>query len=170
MSILSSKLLIGCLVIIAILVLLYFIGNKSVRASVTIQGSPEKVWEKLTNMEEVKQWNQVLVPLQGEMKEGATINYRFFQEEGGKPSEMNARVVSLEPQSLIHQRGGIPGVITFNHHYRISPQGDKTEVLIEENYRGIMVPFWDPAPVESAYVRLLNHLKDRMEDGTDRED
>lgn len=165
-SILSSKWGLAALAVLAGLLILFLIGKKSVQAEVVINASPQKVWTVLTDFSEVKKWNDVLIPMQGTLEEGTTISYEFYQEKGGKATAMNAKVKQVDEHELIHQQGGIPGVLTFNHRYIITPNGQETSVQILEKYRGVMVPFWNPNPVEKAYERLLKSLKQKVENTT----
>ncbi|KXX71835.1 SRPBCC family protein [Flammeovirga sp. SJP92] len=139
------------------------IGKKSVSTHVQINTSPEKVWETLFNAENVKKWNKVLIPIKGDLQEGNVINYDFYQDENGKSSRINATVEEIVHQKMIQQKGGVPLVLTFNHQYLIEPSPSGTTVRIHEEYRGVMVPFWNPAPVEKAYERLLHQLKNFIE-------
>ncbi|NME68223.1 SRPBCC family protein [Flammeovirga aprica] len=139
------------------------IGKKSVSTQVQINTSPEKVWSVLSNAETVKQWNKVLIPLKGQLKEGSVINYEFYQDEGGKASKIDAKVEKIIEQKMINQKGGVPLILTFDHKYILESSPSGTTVKIHEEYKGIIVPFWNPSPVEKAYERLLNQLKDYIE-------
>ena len=57
----------------------------------------------------------------------------------------------------------MPFILTFNHKYTLESANDGTRLIIHEDYRGIMVPFWNPTPVEKAYERLAMDLKTRVE-------
>lgn len=163
MAILSSKWLIGLLVVALVLLVLYLTGKKSVQAEIRIRATTDEVWAVLMDVPKVKEWNPVLIPLEGELKEGATLKYEFHQDDEKKATVMNAQVKQLIPNKLIRQKGGMVGLLTFDHQYLLEAMGEETRVSIREQYRGIMVPFWNPAPVEAAYERLLHHLKERME-------
>lgn len=154
---------ISVLVILCILVFLYMIGKKSVHAEVDIDANPTLVWSILTDVENASVWNSVLVPESGQLKVGNTIEYAFYQNEGGEPSRMSAKVHELVEEQLINQKGGMPFVIEFDHRYLMEKSSSGTKLMIKENYRGIMVPFWNPQPVEQAYQRLLNALKKEAE-------
>jgi len=160
----TSKITITILILISVLLILFLIGRKSVNAEIAINASTEEVWSVLTDVNRVKEWNHVLIPIQGELKEGTKITYEFYQEENGKAATMGATVRKLIPNNLINQSGGIPGVLTFNHKYTLEATQTGSIVRIEEKYRGIMVPFWNPQPVELAYGRLLEQLKERVEE------
>jgi len=164
MAMLGSKWALLVLIPISVLVILFVLGKKSVQAEVKIEATPDQVWTTLTDVARVKEWNTVLIPKEGSLQIGNTIKYAFYQEEGGKPAEMNAKVRQLTPNALINQAGGMPGILTFDHKYILTQEEEYTLVRIQEEYRGIMVNFWNPEPVERAYERLLGLLKKRIEE------
>jgi hypothetical protein len=148
--------------IVAILVILVLTGRKSVHHEISIQASPDKVWEVLTDTDSYDSWNPVMKLLEGEIKEGNKVTYRFTQD-AENVSEIASRVKKVIPNQLLNQGGGIPLVLTFDHKYMLEPSGAGTKMTIHEDYRGIGVNFWNPAPVEKAYARLNEALKARVE-------
>ena len=164
MDLLSSKWFLGLGLLILILLLLYFTGKKSVESEIQISSTKENVWKVLTDISMIKEWNKVLVPVEGDFAKGAKIKYQFYQDENGEAAFIMATVAEFKEAELINQRGGIPGILTFNHQYILEEKGELTQVRIREEYRGIMVNFWNPEPVEKAYGRLLISLKERIED------
>ena len=164
MEFLSSKWFIGVFIVLILLVVLVFTGKKSVHTEVSIERSKEDVWKILTDFTTVKEWNKVLVPIDGTLELGNKVKYEFFQDEDGKPVVMEATVKQIEVGNLINQKGGTTGILTFNHQYILSESGNSTTVQIKEEYRGVMVNFWNPQPVEKAYYRLLLSLKQKAEE------
>ena len=150
------------LIILAILVGLYFVGNKSVHHEIMIDASPEKVWSVLINTDQYDDWNPVMKLLEGKVKEGNKVKYRFTQEVD-KVSDIPSNVKQIIPHKLLNQGGGMNGVITFDHRYILEEKNNQTKVTIHEDYQGIYVNFWNPAPVEAAYKRLNEALKTRVE-------
>ena len=163
MAILTSKWIISILlVLLLVLVILYLLGRKSVHSEIVIQASPAEVWSVLTDVQKMKEWNPVLVPVEGELKEGATLKYKFFQKSSNAVV-ISARVKQMVEGKLLNQSGGIVGILTFDHKYILEPSNGGTKVIIHEDYRGIAVPFWNPNLVEKAYSRLNKALQDRIE-------
>ena len=160
---LKSKWFLVSLFFVLILGTLFMLGKKSVQTEITTSAAASKVWQAISSTEKVKEWNSVLIPLEGNLSEGETVKHEFFQEEGGKAAVMNAKVIKVDNEQMINQRGGIPGILTFNHQYIIEGGEAETQIIIHEEYRGLMVPFWNPAPVETAYGRLLGQLKSFLE-------
>ena len=153
--------MIAALILVSVLLILSLLGRKSVKSEILIPASPQAVWNVLTDLEKVKEWNPVLIPIEGELKEGATIRYEFHQDDANS-SIIPATVKKIAVGKLLNQAGGVPGVLTFNHKYILEEMENHTRLTIHEEYRGIYVPFWNPAPVELAYGRLAEALKERV--------
>ena len=159
---LKSTLILSILILlVASIIILYIRGNKSVHAEIIIQAEESYVWSALTNLDSVRKWNSILVPIEGELKEGGAIKYTFY-EEGKDPAVMSAKVVTIQENRLINQRGGIVGILTFNHRYELEPIYGATKVTIHETYKGIGVNFWNPSSVQVAYEKLLLQLKNEV--------
>ena len=158
----TSKWTLVILAILAILLILYMIGNKSVHNEIIIDASPEEVWAILSDTDNYDSWNPVMKLVKGELREGSKVTYQFTQDEQSV-SEITATVQQIIPYKLLNQSGGIPIVLTYNHKYILEPHDNGTKVIIHEDYRGIYVNFWNPQPVEEAYGRLNNALKEKVE-------
>jgi len=137
--------------IIALLLILVLTGRKSVHHEIVVNASPEKVWS-----------NPVMKLLEGEVKEGNKVKYRFTQDANNS-SEIPSNVKKVIPNKLLNQGGGLPFILTFDHKYILEPSGNGTKLIIHEDYRGIGVNFWNPAPVEVAYGRLNKAIKNHVE-------
>lgn len=148
--------------VLALLIILVITGRKSVHHEITINATPAEVWNTLYNMSDYPNWNPVMQLMDGTVQEGNKVKYKFTQDENTS-SEITSTVVKVEPYKLLNQKGGIPLVLTFNHKYILEPSGNGTKVTIHEDYTGIGVNFWNPQPVEEAYKRLNNALKNRVE-------
>ena len=144
-----------------VLVALALAGCKSVDAQLTIPAPPEKIWSVLMEGENYGEWNPVLVEVDGEFEEGATLTYQMMTESG-EPTEVEARVIKLDPRRELNQAGGIWGILTFDHHWLLEPVEGGTRVTQHEDYTGIGVLFWDPSWFESAYGRGNQALRDRV--------
>lgn len=158
----KSFIYIALAVIAVALVVLYFTGKKSAHSEVVINAPAQKVWQVLTDTQQYPQWNPTLQLAKGELATGNKVTYQFTQDAENS-YEVTATVRAIEPNKLLHQNGGMPLILTYDHRYILQPQGDKTHVTIHEDYRGIGVNFWQPTAVEEAYKRLNEALKIRAE-------
>ena len=108
-----------------------------------------------------KAWNPVLVPIEGELREGEKIKYQMTQPDG-KQSDVMARVKKMVELKELNQGGGIPGILTFDHKWQLERVDGGTRVIQHEEYRGIGVWFWDESWVEPAYARANEALRKRV--------
>ena len=162
MALLKSKWFLFVGIPLIILIILYFLGRKSVHAEIKINASPSEIWSILIDKSSYNEWNTVLIPIKGDLIEGETVEYKFYQDENTK-TVIPSKVKKMIENELLNQGGGIPGVLTYNHQYILEETQEGTRLTIHEDYRGIGVPFWNPSPVHKAYERLCGDLKNRAE-------
>ena len=146
---------------IVIIMPLVFLSCKAVHTEITIPADPEIIWSVLSDTPGYKAWNPVLVPIEGDLREGEKIKYQMTQPDG-KQSEITARVKKMVELRELNQCGGIPGILTFDHKYLLKPVDEGTQVTQHEEYRGIGVLFWDSGWVEPAYRKVNEALRDRV--------
>lgn len=161
MSILSSRWFLSIVAVLLVLVVLYLLGRKTVHTEILIAAEPGEVWSVLVDRPGYRDWNPVLVPLEGELREGATLTY-LMTGPGDQQTEVKTRVVVLVEEEHLNQRGGVPGVLTFDHHWRLERVDGGTQVTQHEEYRGIGVLFWDPGWVTPAYEKANQGLRDQV--------
>ena len=148
--------------ILSALIILSLTGSKSVHHEIMIDASPEKVWSVLTDTDNYDSWNPVMKLLEGTVQEGNKVLYQFTQD-AENISEIPSKVKSVKANRLLNQGGGMPFVITFDHRYILEENGEQTKLIIHEDYKGLYVHFWNPAPVQEAYQRLNEAIKERVE-------
>lgn len=145
----------------SVVIAMSLLGHKSVHAELVIPAAPEQVWAVLTDAKGYAEWNPVFVDVQGEHALGSTLTYQM-KDQSGKTTEVKATVVAFEPERELNQFGGIRGVLTFDHHWYLTPVEGGTKVTQHEEYRGIGVWFWDPSWFETAYAQANEALRDRV--------
>ena len=155
------KIILPLLVLIVVIALLAITGKSSVHQEILIQSTPEKVWNTLLNTGDYS-WNPVMQLQHGELEEGQKVTYLFTQDEETS-YEINTKVVKITKDSLLHQRGGVPMIITFNHKYILQKKDSGTLLIIHEDYSGIYTHFWKTTAVNDAYARLGNAIKKQVE-------
>ena len=100
--------------------------------------------------------------LEGQITPGTKVKYRFTQSEDNS-YEIGSKVKTVEQNRLLNQGGGIPLILNFDHKYILESKGSTTTLTIHEDYGGIGVYFWNPAPVQLAYACLAEAIKARSE-------
>ena len=148
-------------VVLVALVSLALTGSKSVQAERVIPHPAEAIWAVLTDPDGYEHWNPILVRAEGWFEEGRTMRYLMRTADGGA-TPVESLVRHLVDEREINQFGGMRGVLTFEHRWRLEPAAQGTRVIQQEKYRGIGVWFWNPAWVESAYRDALVALENRL--------
>ncbi len=161
MAVLTSKRIMAVGVSIVLVLLFFFLGRKSVHTELVIEASPRQIWEVLMNKEEYEKWNRVLIPIKGEIEQGNKLTYKLVQPDGNS-IDIGMKATKLIPLKLLNQRGGFPGVFTYDHRYILEPVGNNTKVTIHEDFKGIAVLFWDMGWVQQAYTDLNTSLRQHI--------
>ena len=149
-----------------VIMALTLMGGGTVHTEIVIPAPPSAVWSVLTDEAGYKEWNPVLIPIEGNFQQGEKIKYRMIQPDG-KESEVKAKVIEVTTEKVLNQFGGIWGILTFNHKWILNPVDGGTEVTQHEEYRGIGVLFWDYSWVEPTYAQANEALKKRVMETVD---
>ncbi len=159
---LPSKWVVGALVVVTVLVVLALTGAKAVHAERVIPHSAGAIWTALMDTGRYGEWNPIFVSAEGRFEEGGTVRYAMQTSDGGT-TPVEPVVRRLVGEREINQFGGMRGVLTFDHTWRLEPVDGGTRVTQHEEYRGIGVWFWDPAWVQEAYRDALAALEQHLE-------
>ncbi len=162
MGTLASKWYPVILIVGAIAVVLYALGHKSTKTEIFIEAAPELVWQVLTDISRYEEWNTVLLPLGDEvLQQGKRIKYVFIQADKKLPFIISLMVRQSVNDALLYQSAGIPGIFTLKQAYFLYPTEGGTRLVMQEDYRGVAVNFWDPEHVQTAYQKMHQLLAGR---------
>lgn len=153
---------IGVLVLLAMIVVVGLVARKSVKAEVVVGASPAEVWAVITDTASYGEWNPIFVHYQGTFAPGNTMQLRMKMGEE-PPTPVQVQVKAFVPNEWIHQGGGYPVILTYDHNWYLEPVAGGTRVTQYEYYTGFYVLFWDPAPALRAYEQGNRNLKARLE-------
>lgn len=137
-------------------------GCKSVHTEIVINAEPEKVWHVLSSTDQYPDWNPTFIKADGRYVEGEKVKYRFKEDED-KEYDIESTVKKVEENKFLNQQGGMWGIITFDHQYKLEKVSEGTKLIQHEKYAGLYVPFWNPDGVEAVYERANVALKSRVE-------
>ena len=138
-----------------------FVSCATVHTETVIEAPPAAVWAVLTDTQAYKEWNPVLIPIEGKLAQGETLRYQMV-EPGKDPVEVKSKVKRIVEEKLLNQSGGVWGILTYDHRWMLEPVDGGTKVTQHEEYRGIGVWFWDYSWVEPAYAEANEKLKQRV--------
>lgn len=148
--------------VLAALISLSLFSRRSVRATLTIKATPEEIWRVLTDAESYPRWNSVHVSVEGVFEPGATLVVEARNPDQSI-SILTPKVERVVANQLIHQTGGVPAVLAYDHRWQLDPVEGGTRVTQEEAYQGIGVLFLDEVRLAAGYRRSLIQLRDLLE-------
>ena len=84
-----------------------------------------------------------------------------------EPVSVDVTVEDFVKGEWLHQSGGYPTFLTYDHNWYLEAVPEGTKVIQYEYYTGLYVLFWDPSPAQLAYEESNKNLKTRLETVTD---
>ena len=148
--------------ILALLVLTSLLIKKSVRAEIVIAAKPEAVWATITNPATYGEWNPIFVAYEGAFGEGNSLSLQMKMGEAD-PVMVDVKVKNFVVEEWLHQSGGYPTFLTYDHNWYLEAVPEGTKVIQYEYYTGLYVLFWDPSPALLSYKESNENLKARLE-------
>jgi len=137
------------------------LGKKTFQVEIVIPAPPATVWAVLMATEKYPEWNPTFVEVSGLYEVGGTVLNKV-RDPDGKVLEMTATVAEVVANKTLRQRGGIWGIITFDHQWLLEPVAGGTKVTQHEVDRGLYLWIWDSSWIEPAYARTNEALKTRV--------
>jgi hypothetical protein len=138
-------------------------GCKTVTAETVVAARPATVWRVLSDARGFEHWNPVHVRVEGAFREGEVLKVHV-KDGAGKVSAFDSTVRSVVPERELAQGGGVPGLLTFSHRFRLEAVAGGTRVVQRETFRGVGVLFVDLDWVEPGYRSVNAALKKRAEE------
>lgn len=134
-------------------------------ASSTINATPEKVWEVLTDGPGFTSWDSGIEKFEGTISPGEKIKL-YSEVSPGRAFPL--KVSEFEPGRLLVFTGGMPlGLFKGVRTYRMRPVGEGTEFHMREEFSGPMLPMiWRSMPdLGPSFTKFAEGLKARVEAG-----
>ena len=109
----------------------------SYRATTTINAPPETIWQILTDGAKYADWDPHMIRLEGRIAPGEqlTVYTKLAPERAFKPT-----VREYEANRHMVWQSGMPlGLFKGARTFTLKPQGDSTEVTLQEEFSGPML-------------------------------
>ena len=166
----TNMILLGAAVISGLFALAQ-LGRHDLRTETTINATPERVWQVITDTAAYPQWNPVIVRLEGQLHPGQTIE---FENRTGKNSMIfRPTILKADQYRELRWLGRLwlPRLFDGEHYFILTPtpDGKKTHLQHGENFKGLLVPFvrnWLNGEIKTGFTRINDALKTRAEDRT----
>lgn len=151
----------GVPTIMALLVIASFSTRKVFHVETTVDAPPQAVWAVLMDTAAYPSWNPTVVHVDGTYEIGVALKTKV-KDPDGKILEMTNTVTALERNKELRQKGGLPGIITYDHQWLLEPFNGGTKIIQHEVDRGALLWFWNSDWIEPAYLRASEALADRV--------
>ena len=87
-----------------------------------------------------------------------------MHKPNGNELVIHPKVQVLDPGRELTWGGGVPGIFTGRHVFRLEPLPDgRTRLVHEESFRGIAVPFAELGTIEEGYEQVNRSVAARVE-------
>ena len=138
---------------------------KTMSAAILIDARPMDVWAVLTDLSRYSEWNPLFREASGEIAVGERIKLRSVHPASGRMMTVKPKIVTAEAGVELRWASSLPGIISGDHSFALTPAGGGTQVVQTESFRGLLVPLSGKtlARAEASFAELNEALKKRVE-------
>lgn len=138
---------------------------KTMSATIQIDAPPMTVWAVLTDLSRYPEWNPLFREASGEVAVGKRIKLRSVHPANGRMMTVKPKIVAAEPGAELRWTSSLPGIISGEHSFTLSPVDGGTRLVQSESFRGLLVPFSGKtfARSDASFRELNEALKERAE-------
>jgi hypothetical protein len=143
---------------------------KTFTREVVVSAPKARVWQTLTDFDAYEQWNPYITRAQGEARAGSTIDLRI-EPPGEEAIAASAEVLIVRTKRKLEwqRRRYLPGVLDLESTFRLFQLGGgHVRVVYHGRYEGLLAPLSEHEAAARGVKRMLEALKRRVEDKTDR--
>jgi len=139
-----------------------------ISAATQIAASPEQVWAILADLASYPQWNPLFREASGQLSAGNRITLKSTHPVNGRTMTVKARVLAAEPARELRWRSSLPGLMTGEHSFTLTPIEGGTRLVQTEIYSGLLAHFSSKttSSFQTSFQTLNDAIKDRAENRT----
>lgn len=142
------------------------IFNRSVYTETIINAPIDKVWEELTNFEEMPNWSKSLQKIEGDFSKNGQTEVHFMDNKG-KVGVYKHQLIHFEQGKLFGWSDPFFLGITDNHKYQLEKISEnKTKLIQSDEANGFATMFMGNFIMKfflKAYIEFNETLKARIE-------
>ncbi len=141
---------------------------RELRTEIMIDAPPDRVWDVLTDVRSMGDWNPFIKEVDKEFAKGERMRI-ILAPPNRRPMTIRPRVLAVSPGRELRWGGhlGVPGLFDGEHVFEIHPAGEEsTRFVHREEFGGLLVPMlWRMLDTDTRQgFEEMNHaLKDRAE-------
>jgi hypothetical protein len=109
-----------------------------ISAAAQINASPQHVWTILADLTSYPQWNPLFRQASGQLTAGSTVTLKTVRPGTGRVMTVKVKVLAAEPGAQLSWVSSLPGIITGEHSFTLTPVDGGTRLVQTETYRGLL--------------------------------
>ena len=109
-----------------------------ISAAVQIDAPPEKVWAILADLASYPQWNPLFREASGQPTAGSTLTLQTVRPGTERVMTIKVKVLTADPGAQLRWVSSLPGIITGEHNFALTPADGGTRLVQTETYRGLL--------------------------------
>jgi hypothetical protein len=136
-----------------------------ISAAIQIAASPEQVWAVLADLASYSQWNPLFREASGQLSAGDKITLKSIHPVNGRTMTVKASVLAAEPARELRWRSSLPGIMTGEHSFALTPAEGGTRLVQTETYSGLLAHFSAKTTnrFQASFQTLNQAIKERAE-------
>lgn len=135
--------------------------TKEIKTAITINESPEKIWDILTDLSEYQNWNTFIKKIEGELKIGERLTV-IIQPENSSKMTFKPIVLECEEKKILKWKGKfiIGGLFDGTHIFELIDNKNGTTTFKQsEIFEGILVRFFNLDNTKRGFEKMNKELK-----------
>jgi hypothetical protein len=138
---------------------------KTMSATIQIDAPPEAVWAVLTDLARYPEWNPLFREAAGQVAVGNRITLRSVHPANGRLMTVKPKITVADPGAELRWVSSLPGIISGEHHFALTPVDGGTRLEQGETFRGLLAafPLKTFTRAEVSFQGLNEALKKRAE-------
>jgi hypothetical protein len=138
-----------------------------ISAATQIAASPEQVWAILADLASYPQWNPLFREASGQLSAGNKITLKSTHPVNGRTMTVKASVLTAQPARELRWRSSLPGLMTGEHSFTLTPAEGGTRLVQTEIYTGLLARF--SAKTTSSFQTSFQALNDAIKHRAENE-
>lgn len=138
---------------------------RTVSATIDIGAPPMEVWAILTDLDRYHEWNPLFAAATGTIEVGQRITLRSWHPANGRLMTVKPKITAARPGTELRWISSLPGLISGEHAFTLTPAGGGTRVVQSETFRGLLARFSAKTftNATTSFETLNEALKERAE-------
>jgi hypothetical protein len=136
---------------------------KTVSATTQIDAPPMAVWAVLADLSRYPEWNPLFREASGQLAAGERITLRAVNPANGRLMTVKAKIVTADPGAELRWASSVPGIMTGEHSFVLTPLDGGTRLAQTEIYGGLLAATVSVPRTETSFQALNEALKQLAE-------